>query len=53
LMTCGSSSYETTSMLVERGFHWRTYRIKNIVISSQFGCIMTGTRESMSRGVEL
>ena len=34
LMTCRSSPYETTSMLVERSFHWRTYRTKNTVISS-------------------
>ena len=53
LMTCRSSSYETTSMLVERGFHWRTYRTKSTVISSQFGCTMTGIRASILREVGL
>jgi hypothetical protein len=52
LMTCRSSasSYETTSSstLVEKGPHWRTYRTKNTVISSQFGCTMTGTRASVA-----
>ena len=49
LMTFRSSSYETTSTLVERGFHWRTYRTKNTVVSSQFVCAMAGTRASVAR----
>ena len=47
-MTYFSSSYETFSTLAGRGFHLRTYRIRNTATSSQFGCTTTGTRTSLS-----
>ena len=47
-VTYPSSSYETFSMLVERGFHLRTYRTRNTGTSSQFDYTTTGTRASLS-----
>ena len=46
-MTYFSSSYETFSTLAGRGFHLRTYRIRNTATSSLFGCTTTGTRTSL------